>query len=120
MDILQTDEEIYELFGIKKSVVDELYKNADEQYDAFISTFKREIVVSDRVKEIGIGLRLYDALSPRKSSDGINVNSILKTDKETRDILVDEDALMDLIRAINPNQKRRRLRFAKRDDSWWK
>lgn len=110
-------EAAYKQFGLKKSDVDRTLGDTEEQFNFFIEGLKHEVIVSSRVNEISIGLRLYEALSPRKGVT-INPKSILKCNGQ--EILVDEDALMDFIRMINPAQKRHTLRFTKRDDTWWR
>jgi len=75
---------------------------------------KPEVVVLtelNAIQQVGIGLTLLAAFSWRYGASKLNFESILASDKETNDILVDEDKLMRFIQLINTSQETRKLRF---------
>jgi hypothetical protein len=59
------------------------------------------------ITKIATGLRLVDALS--WISDRVNFDSVLQSDKETKDIIIKESDLMKLIQLVNPHQKDRHI-----------
>ena len=61
------------------------------------------------IMRMAVGDRLIRALSWR--GDVIDFESILSSDKETKDILIKEQDLLRLIQHINPRQKDRRIRL---------
>lgn len=66
-------------------------------------------------EQMWVGVRLYNALSWRHSAH-TNLESIITSDKGTRDILVDEGGLMKLIQLICPAQAERKIRLISSDD----
>lgn len=69
------------------------------------------LIYMDRqdLMRMALGERLIRALSWR--GDAITRESILSSDKETKDIIIKEDDLMRLIQLINPTQPTRRIRL---------
>jgi hypothetical protein len=59
------------------------------------------------INKISIGLRLVDALSWRNGS--FNSDSILRSNKETKDIIIKESDLMKLIQLVCPTQVDRHI-----------
>ena len=60
---------------------------------------------------LAIGVKLYDAL--KWSGCDINFDCILKSEKETKDILIKESDLMRLIQLVNVSQLDRNIRIVK-------
>lgn len=60
---------------------------------------------------LAVGVKLYDAL--KWSGCDINFNCILKSEKETKDILIKESDLMRLIQLVNVSQLDRNIRIVK-------
>lgn len=63
----------------------------------------------DIINKISTGLRLVDALSWSKGSD--SHDSILASEKGTKDILIKESDLMKLIQMVTPTQHERHIRL---------
>lgn len=72
-------------------------------------------VDSSELDRLAIGARVYDAFNWQGNS--YNFKSILKSDKETKDILIKESDLMKLIQLVNVGQQYRRIRIINDDNS---
>lgn len=72
-------------------------------------------VDSSQLDRLAIGARVYDAFNWQGNI--INFNCILKSDKETKDILIKESDLMKLIQLVNVGQPDRSIRIINDDNS---
>mgnify|MGYP000883446865 FL=1 len=66
------------------------------------------------IEDISVGLRLVDMF--RWRDERINFDSILESDKDTKDIIIKESDLLKAIKLVNPYQKDRNIVIAKDND----